>query len=78
MATAEAAEAAAHHEAQMEPTSFSSRQAYILVRRRGAMRKYIYHPDDEMFDGWTVQQLEAYLRARSAHLNGRRADMLER
>ena len=43
-----------------------------------AMRKFIFPADDETFAGWTVQQLKAYLRARSAHLTGRRADLLER
>ena len=35
-------------------------------------------PDNETFDGWTVNQLKCYLRARGAHVSGRRASLLER
>ena len=32
-----------------------------------AMRKLIFLADDETFAGWTIQQLKAYICARSAY-----------
>ena len=43
-----------------------------------ALRKFVHPQENETFDGWTVQQLKIYLRARSAHVAGRRADLLQR
>ena len=43
-----------------------------------ALRKFVHPQENETFDGWTVHQLKIYLRASSAHVTGRRADLLQR
>ena len=56
----------------------TEKNAVEIDNADSALRKFVHPQENETFDVWTVQELKIYLRARSAHVTGRRADLLQR